>query len=429
VVFSLFGRKNSSPAKKTDAKTAPGKPAAAPATKPSAAPATRPSGPASVAPARSALQSDDHPSLDFSTYVPIAKQTPPAGTTPRTQRDPDSVMSIEVTTASGEVAPVIEETAILFANGQAEQALAELSRAVRAEDLGTPALQCWLMLFDLYQHLGRRDEFESLALEFVVKFERSAPPWRDGGFEARANAALLTGGTGYCAFSGPVSAGATEFEKLRNLAQRQQMIRVDFGKVDSIDAAGAERLRQALVDLRSSGKEVVLTGEGRLLELLEAVCRTGDASSDRAHWSLLFEVYKWFGHQELFEEAAVNYAVTFEVSPPSWEARPVAAAKPKLAGAATDPSNPALVLSGDVTGAGEALVKDLQQWAAANSMLLIDMSKTRRVDFVSAGVMLNALSQLRQAGTTIQIRGANEMIAALFEVMGISKVASVSRRK
>jgi anti-anti-sigma regulatory factor len=51
------------------------------------------------------------------------------------------------------------------------------------------------------------------------------------------------------------------------------------------------------------------------------------------------------------------------------------------------------------------------------------------VDFVSAGVMLNALSQLRQAGTTIQIRGANEMVAALFEVMGISKVASVSRRK
>jgi anti-anti-sigma regulatory factor len=48
---------------------------------------------------------------------------------------------------------------------------------------------------------------------------------------------------------------------------------------------------------------------------------------------------------------------------------------------------------------------------------------------VSAGVMLNALSQLREAGTTIQVRGANEMIAALFEVMGVSKVATVIRRK
>ncbi len=82
-----------------------------------------------------------------------------------------------------------------------------------------------------------------------------------------------------------------------------------------------------------------------------------------------------------------------------------------------------------MTAAGEALVKELQDWAAANSMLIVDMSKARRVDFVSAGVMLNALSQLRQGGTTIQIRGANEMIAALFEVMGVSKVATVIRRK
>jgi anti-anti-sigma regulatory factor len=427
LVFSLFGKKNP-PAKKPDAKTAPGK-----ATKPTAAPVTRPSVAPASRPARPAVESEDHPSLDFSSYVPVGKRESPTATgsvsPARAAREPDSVMSIEVTTASGEVAPVIEETAILFANGQVEQALAKLSRAVREEDLGASALQCWLMLFDLNQHLGRREDFESLALEFVVKFERSAPAWRESGVDARANPALLTGGTGYCAFGGSVSASATEFEKLRNLVQKQQMIRVEFGKIEAVDAGGAERLRLALVELRASGKEVVLTGQEHLLGLLESACRTGDAKTDRALWALLFEVYKWFGHQERFEEAAVNYAVTFEVSPPSWEPRPAVAARPRDAGAASEPSNQALTLSGDVTGAGEALVKDFQDWAAANSMLVLDMSKAKRVDFVSAGVMLNALSQLRQAGTTIQIRGANEMIAALFEVMGISKVASVNRRK
>jgi anti-anti-sigma regulatory factor len=434
LVFSLFGKKNPSPAKKPAAKTVPGKPAP---TKPSVAPATRPSAPPTSAPGagRSALETDDHPSLDFSSYVPAtkrdaiaAKQSTPA-TAQRGAREPDSIMSIEVTTASGEVAPVIEETAILFANGQTDQALAKLTRAVREEELGASGLQCWLMLFDLYQHLGRRDDFESLALEFVVKFERSAPAWREGGVETRANPALLTGGTGYCAFGGAVSANTPEFDKLRNLAQKQHMIRVELGKIEAIDAAGAERLREALAGLRSSGKEIMLTGEAHLLELLEGACRAGDAKTDRAHWALLFEVYKWFGLQERFEETAVNYAVTFEVSPPSWEPRPVAAAKPRETGGASDPYNQALAFSGDVTGAGETLVKEFQEWAAANGMLAIDMSKVRRVDFVSAGVMLNALSQLRQAGTTIQIRGANEMVAALFEVMGISKVASVSRRK
>lgn len=417
-MFSLFGKKNPL-AKKSDAKPAPAK---SPATRPSSAPATRASVPPQSRPTRPPAPADDAPSLDFTGYAPAPRRA-------AAQREPDSVMSIEVTTASDDVAPVIEETAILFANGQADQALAKLLRALREEDLGASALQCWLMLFDVYQHLGRRDDFESLTLEFVPKFERSAPAWRDGG-EARSSPALLTGGTGYCAFTGTVSAAsASEFEKLRNLAQKQQMIRIDFGKVQAIDAAGAERLREALLDLRSSRKEVVLTGEARLLELLEGACRPGSAGTDRALWGLLFEVYRWYGHQEEFEEAAVNYAVTFEVSPPSWESGPPAVVKPRPTGAAGEPSNQALVLSGDVTGAGEALVKELRDWAAANSMLVLDMSKARRVDFVSAGVMLNALSQLRQAGTTIQIRGTNEMIAALFEVMGISKIAAVIRRK
>jgi anti-anti-sigma regulatory factor len=413
LVFSLFGKKNP-PAKKPDAKPAPAKPASGKTTQLPVAPSR---------PASSAV-ADDTPSLDFAVgYAP----SPRRDAVP-TRREPDSVMSIEVTTTSDDFAPVIEETAILFANGQAEQALARLLRAVREEDLGASAVQCWLMLFDVYQHLGRRDEFESLALEFVVKFERSAPAWRDAGVEARANPALLTGGTGYCAFGGPVTVGSGEFAKLAALAQRQHMIRIDFGRIDSIDAAGAELLRQALGELRASGKEVVLTGEARLIELLEGACGAGNAKTDRALWALLFEVYKWLGRQERFEEAAVNYAVTFEVSPPSWDPRPPAAGKPRATAAVAEPGQ-ALTLPGDVIGAGEALVKELQAWTAANSMLVIDMSRARRVDFVSAGVLLNALSQLRQAGTTIQIRGTNEMIAALFEVMGVSKVATVIRRK
>jgi anti-anti-sigma regulatory factor len=433
LVFSLFRKKNPQPSKKPDARPAPGK---SPTTKPTGPSVTKPS--AAPAAARSSAAPEvDSPSLDFTGFTPSAKAKPAPAAKPspetaqaRSQREPDSILSVEVTAASGDVAPVIEETAILFANGQAEQALAALQRSVREDDIGAQALQCWLMLFEVHQHLGRREDFESLALEFVVKFERSAPAWRDGAAEARANPALLTGGTGYCAFVGAVSAAsAAEFEKLRALGQKQQMIRVDFGRIQSIDGAGAQRLCEALAELRAGGKEVVLTGEARLLELLEGACQPGNASADRGLWELLFEVYRWFGRKERFEEAAVNYAVTFEVSPPSWESGAAPAVKTRQAAASGETAGAALALSGDVTAAGEALVKELRDWAAANSMLVVDLSRVRRVDFVSAGVMLNALSQLRQAGTTIQIRGTNEMIAALFEVMGISKVASVIRRK
>ena len=44
-------------------------------------------------------------------------------------------------------------------------------------------------------------------------------------------------------------------------------------------------------------------------------------------------------------------------------------------------------------------------------------------------MMLNVFSKLHRGGTTIQIRGANELILALFGVMGIAKVAKLIRHK
>ncbi len=358
----------------------------------------------------------------------------PANSAPAPARDahrpPDPSAGIEASASARDIAPVIEDAAILFANGQADQALARLSTSVREDDLGKSAMQCWLMLLDLYQHLGMRTEFEALALEFVVKFERSAPMWIDSGAQTRSSREIATGGTGYCAFAGTLSAASeASFSKLQSIGQGQQIIRIDFGKLQGVDAVGAARLHDALLQLRAGGKEVVITGEAQLIKLLEDACRAGDARTPGALWSLLFELYRWFGLQDRFEDAAVNYAVTFEVSPPSWETPAPGRIDAKPASSGGDASDPALVLSGEITGAGEELVRQLRDWAAANGLLVIDLSKAKRVDFVSAGVLFSTMSKLRQAGIGVQVRGASEMIAALFEVMGIQSVAKMTPRK
>ena len=58
------------------------------------------------------------------------------------------------------------------------------------------------------------------------------------------------------------------------------------------------------------------------------------------------------GRNEAFEEVAINYAVTFEVSPPSWESSRVAAPEPAKQMAADVPGDDgvqdAYVLRGDV---------------------------------------------------------------------------------
>jgi len=325
-------------------------------------------------------------------------------------------------------APIIEETATLFANGEAEKALARLSSSVREAELGDSALQAWLMLFDLLQHLDMRVEFEALALEFVVKFERSPPAWVETG--ERDDPALATGGIAYFALGSRLSdASAPELERLRNAGATGQALRVECGRLEGVDAAGCRLFRDTLASLRNAGKEVLLTGEARLIQFLEEACQPGRVETDGAVWALLLDVYRILGFKEKFEETAVNQAVTFEVSPPSWEPQPRAEAKVSEVLRPAEVADQALILSGELSGASESLTRQLQDWTSANKMLVIDMSRTTRVDVATAGLMLNVLSKLHETGTTIQIRGASELIRALFGVTGLSKVARIIPRK
>jgi ABC-type transporter Mla MlaB component len=431
MAFSIFSRKGDTVKKKTENKPAPAKGAVKP--------------PPAPAKPDDALGED---SLDFSAYVPPQKSEPPPAAGPAApppqpvkakaspasskagpaSRGPDSLQGGKAAAAPEKVVSVVEETAILFANGQVEQALAKLVESVRKTGPGTPELQEWLMLFDLYQHLGSRAEFEELALEFIVKFERSPPAWRED--EVREDPATATGGIAYCALSGTLSeASAPGLEKLRSATGALKNIRIDCSKLQGLDAPGCKLFRHALYSIRDTGKEVILTGEGQLMRLLEEHCQVGKIETDGALWALLLEVYRMLDLKEKFEEAAVNYAVTFEVSPPSWESNAPRHAKRESRTSAPEPRDHALVLSGDITGAGEALAKQLRDWAAARKALEIDMSRARRVDFGTAGLMLNVFAKLQRAGIPIRISGTNELIHALFQVMGIDRVARVVPRK
>ena len=317
---------------------------------------------------------------------------------------------------------------MLYANGQSMQALSALTRAVHEDTLGDSTLQVWLMLFDLYQHLGMNTEFEELGMQFLAKFERSPPVWVEP--EVKSNLALASGGFGHCILTGTLSEeSGTELEQLRRIGERQHAMRIDFSTLQDVDPFGAARLLEALHVLKASGKAVILIGEAQLLEVLAHHCRAGYRETDGILWSLLFEILQRLGLKERFEEAAVDYAVTYEVSPPSWENQVEEKPKAVPRAAAEESGQAAFKISGDVTGAKEILVRRLQEWAAKNSPLVIDMTAVRRVDFANAGQLLNALTPLHQGGAVIQIRGASELVAALFDAMGIGRVARIVRSR
>ncbi|MEW5887781.1 MAG: STAS domain-containing protein [Pseudomonadota bacterium] len=402
MVFSLFGKKPPEPSK-------PSKPAV-----------KQPPAPAQPAPGsdKSAVKpAEDKESLDFTGLG--------AFTEDRSAQD-----QIEIHDSSAGH-PVVEEAAILYANGQDAMALAALEGAVNEGNLGAAAEQIWAMLFDLYLLMGKREAFETRALEYSVRFEKSPPTWLEPAKE-RTDPKLGTGGQAFVAFGTDLNGSSEKaVRQLEKIIAANPLARLDVAKIQSVDDAGCEMLLRALKLARKHKCEVVMSGAEEFAQVLGRLALPSMRSHEPA-WLLLLELYQHMGRQEAFDDMALQYAITFEVSPPSWEKLPVtpkkkAASPPSAAADAAQPGS--FPMAGEIFSGSSEIFHRLSEYADGCSQVTIDCSGLKRMDFVSAGIFLNALTKLQAAGKPVAIRAANAMIYALFGVLGINQVAQVERRK
>jgi anti-anti-sigma regulatory factor len=293
-------------------------------------------------------------------------------------------------------------------------------------------LHPWLLLFDLYQTQNMKQPFDELSMDFVVRFERSAPVW-EGPRQAvsAAQAAPKSNAASSVQFKGQISATqVADIARMLKLAEADGGVKLDLAAAKGIDPDMAAELATALQSIRRSKKRITVTGAN---EFALAIKKSSECETRREKncWALLFELYQVLGLQNEFEDAAVDYAVTFELSPPSWEALPetvqTAAVEPEAqeTSAAPDLFNIAGVLSSST----DYQLRDLERYAESRTEIQIDMAGATRVDFVTVGAFINTLIMLNQKGKQVTISGANEMIHALFDVMGVTEYATVMRRK
>ncbi|MDP3607265.1 MAG: hypothetical protein Q8R59_16155, partial [Polaromonas sp.] len=73
--------------------------------------------------------------------------------------------------------PELEEASIRFANGDDAGAEAGLLETLGPQGSRAQHADTWLALFDLYRATGQHEKFENQAIEFVGRFDRSAPQW------------------------------------------------------------------------------------------------------------------------------------------------------------------------------------------------------------------------------------------------------------
>jgi ABC-type transporter Mla MlaB component len=346
---------------------------------------------------------------------------------------------------ASELAPTIEEVAVLYANGQASAAAQVLVAAIQEDQLGASALMAWQMLFELFQQLDKRTDFEDLAIAYAARFETSPPAFEGAGTPAAAPKPRLAGAAGsgtVFAFAGTVDGGiAPQLEKLRKAAEKQKLLRIDFNKVVKVAPDGAELLLGVLNGLRKTKHEVVFTGTEHMADVLRGEVEVGRRDPTDHAWMLLLEMYRIMGKQHEFEELSIDYCVTYEVSPPSWEAvknmRAEAGAVATPAAEVDVEAGPGpeaaedgqLVFAGEIEGKAEAALAALAKHAAERGRIEIDCAGLKRVDFAAAGHLLNTLFGLSAKGKQVIFRRVNHLVAALFCVMGIQEVATIERRK
>jgi anti-anti-sigma regulatory factor len=336
--------------------------------------------------------------------------------------------AFEVAQANPGLCAGLENAALLYASGQAAQARALLEDSVRTDHDTKTSPLAWLALFDLLQRAGDKAAFDQLTLQYVVQFERSAPAWEAK--EKPAAGPRIVGGSLVTVSGRLTGATSPHFDGLkRAIANRVPRARVDLMGITGFDDAGARALADLLAEARRVRIALVLQRSERLKPLLDAALREGRTGGE-GPWLLALELLQWACDREAFEDRAVEFAVTFERSPPSWEppatlsqpgAEVDAAALASNDTATSAPADPETIQwSGVMAGSLVPQLGRLAEFAAKRVVVAVDMSEVERVDFVCAGAMLNAINRVESQRKSVQIFGATPIIRALLLLIGIS---------
>jgi len=174
---------------------------------------------------------------------------------------------------------------------------------------------------------------------------------------------------------------------------------------------------------------MTLERQDKIRNALDILVRRGREAGEGA-WLLSLELLQFDNKQEAFDDRAIEYAIAFEQSPPSWEppVMPVAVAAEAAHSAREEPHGDAnaepaagpVVWTGVMSGPSTIFMGQLTEHAYAHPVVMIDMTKVDRVDFVCAGTLLNTINRIESQRKAVQIVGASPIIRALLLLIGIS---------
>jgi ABC-type transporter Mla MlaB component len=222
--------------------------------------------------------------------------------------------------------------------------------------------------------------------------------------------------------------------------------RLDWSALEAIEPDAAGPLRALFTHWADSTVQLRFRGADRLLLALAEATPANDRGVDAVWWQLHMAALRVMHRGDEFELLALNYCITYEVSPPPWEdpkgdyaaldatpgATPPArafsfgAAEPPPA-AAPEPGHSQLV--GDLIGESLSTWQRLDAEMGDAESPVVSCAALVRIDFAAAGTLLNWVTDHHSSGRSVQFIDVHRLAAAFFDVIGIADHASVALRK
>ena len=360
----------------------------------------------------------------------------------------------------------LEEAAILFANGDDAGAEAGLLDILRPGASHADHVYTWLALFDLYRAIGEQGRFEAAALDFAEHFGRSAPQWFS--LPDMVNALIQPGEKpGHKSTAAdwicPSVLGVQSVGVLNTAIARSPMPwRLDWSYLKTIETAALEPLLKVFGNWAAQPVQLRFLGDAQLQKVLLDTTPSGEHATEPKWWLLRMEMLRVIHRPDDFELTALDFCVTYEVSPPAWE---VARCNYKslddegdAMGRATIIGEPTTTettystlmeldgdsgldfpssmpsrflsvdLSGQIQGDAVGVLDRLEASLMGADKMHISCAKLIRVDFSAAGMLLNWVSARRAENRVVEFSEVNRLVAAFFNVIGIVEYAKVSAR-
>ena len=353
--------------------------------------------------------------------------------------------------------PDLDEPVIAFANAdfnQSEQALVKLCRPQGAR---MHHADTWLVLFDLYRATGQQQHFESLSAEFADRFGKSSPQWYSlprRVADAAAAAEVRPDTRGVRPAVGWSSPSLLDREAVARL--RSSMLQLplpwvlDWSALEQVEGEAAAQLSVLFRQWAPQPISMRWLAAERLFTTLQEAAPTGVRDADPAYWMARLEALRLSNRPDQFDETAIDYCVTFEVSPPSWEA---ARCQVRAGSAMQSTSLPsmsmisevsssflesgllddglagpqvaAVELSGQLVGDISATLKQIDRNLGTATLVHVSCARLIRVDFIAAGDLLNWVLAKQGERRSISFVDAHRLVALFFGAMGINEHARV----